>query len=281
MATLDPRRAAMLREMGIATTWVPREADGAPDEAGPRAAAPEPAAGEETSWAQPVPGGASRPVAGAPAGRGAESLDARAAAIAAMSWDELAGTVAACTACGLCKGRSQTVFGVGDRAGPWMLVGEAPGAEEDARGEPFVGQAGRLLDNMLAALRLKRGEGVYIANVLKCRPPGNRNPEPSEVAACEPFLKRQIELVQPRIIVVLGRFAAQSLLGTEASIASLRGRLHHYEAAGRRIPVVVTYHPAYLLRNLTDKAKSWADLCLAHDAAMQAPAAASAALDLS
>lgn len=256
----------MLREMGIATTWVPRALDAVPVEAEPALVTREPGAFDT------VP-------AAPPGARRTESPDARAAAIARMPWEQLAETVAACTACGLCKGRTQAVFGVGDRAGPWMLVGEAPGAEEDARGEPFVGQAGRLLDNMLGALRLKRGEGVYIANVLKCRPPGNRNPEPAEVAACEPFLKRQIELVQPRIIVVLGRFAAQSLLGTEASIASLRGRLHHYEAGGRRIPVVVTYHPAYLLRNLPDKAKSWADLCLAYDAAMQA-AGAGASLDL-
>jgi DNA polymerase len=150
-----------------------------------------------------------------------------------------------------------------------MLVGEAPGAEEDARGEPFVGQAGRLLDNMLAAVGLTR-EGsspasVYIANVLKCRPPGNRNPAPDEVACCEPYLLRQIALVQPRLILVMGRFAAQSLLGTDASIASLRGRVHTIEVAGRRVAVVVTYHPAYLLRNLADKAKSWADLCLARE----------------
>src|SRR5262249_7352829 len=151
----------------------------------------------------------------------------------------------------------------------WMLVGEAPGAEEDQRGEPFVGQAGRLLDNMLAAAGLSRqGESpqsVYIANVLKCRPPGNRNPEPSEVALCEPFLLRQVELVQPGVIVVMGRFAAQSLLRTDATIASLRGRTHHIEVGGRRVPIIVTYHPAYLLRNLADKAKSWADLCLARE----------------
>jgi uracil-DNA glycosylase family 4 len=159
------------------------------------------------------------------------------------------------------------VFGVGNSSAEWMLIGEAPGSEEDARGEPFVGQAGRLLNNMLASIGLTR-EGqtpsaVYIANVLKCRPPGNRNPLPEEVDTCEPFLLRQIELVKPALIVVMGRFAAQSLLGTDASIASLRGRTHQITVAGRRIPVVVTYHPAYLLRNLADKAKSWADLQLA------------------
>ena len=191
----------------------------------------------------------------------------RGEAIARMGWDALERAVAGCTACPLNATRTQTVFGVGNRSAEWMLVGEAPGAEEDARGEPFVGQAGRLLDNMLSAVGLTRAgsdaRAVYIANVLKCRPPGNRNPAPDEVAQCDPFLKRQIELVNPRLVLVMGRFAAQSLLGTEASIASLRGTVHHIEVADRRVPVVVTYHPAYLLRNLADKAKSWADLCFA------------------
>jgi DNA polymerase len=186
-----------------------------------------------------------------------------------MDWAELESAVAQCVACPLSQTRKQTVFGVGNRTAEWMLVGEAPGAEEDARGEPFVGQAGRLLDNMLAALGLSRRgadrDAVFIANVLKCRPPGNRNPEPGEVQECEPFLQRQIELVHPKIVLVMGRFAAQSLLGSDASIASLRGKVHRIEIAGRRVPVVVTYHPAYLLRNLADKAKSWADLCLARE----------------
>ena len=168
------------------------------------------------------------------------------------------------------------MFGVGYRHAEWMLVGEAPGAEEDARGEPFVGQAGKLLDNMLASIGLTReGEtpqSVFIANVLKCRPPNNRNPEPSEVAQCQPFLRRQVELVNPKLVVVMGRFAAQALLGTDASIASLRGQVHHIDVAGRRVPVVVTYHPAYLLRNLGDKAKSWADLCFARDVHARAAA---------
>ena len=174
-------------------------------------------------------------------------------------WIELKQAVPGCTACGLHKTRTQTVFGVGDEGADWMLIGEAPGAEEDRLGEPFVGQAGKLLDNMLAAIGLKRGENVYIANVLKCRPPGNRNPEPEEVARCSPFLERQIELVKPKLVVAMGRFAAQTLLATDASIASLRGRVHAY--AG--VPLIVTYHPAYLLRNLPDKAKAWADLVFA------------------
>ena len=174
-------------------------------------------------------------------------------------WIEIKQAVPACTACGLHKARTQTVFGVGDENADWMLIGEAPGAEEDRLGEPFVGQAGKLLDNMLAAIGLERGENVYIANVLKCRPPGNRNPEPEEVAKCTPFLKRQIALIQPKVIIAMGRFAAQTLLASDATIASLRGRVFSYEG----VPLIVTYHPAYLLRNLPDKAKAWADLVFA------------------
>ncbi len=176
-----------------------------------------------------------------------------------MDWAELKAAVAACEACSLARTRTQTVFGVGDENADWLFVGEAPGAEEDKRGEPFVGQAGQLLDNMLAAIRLKRGDNVYIANVLKCRPPQNRDPHGEEVVKCDPFLKRQVELIRPKLIVALGKFAAQSLLGGEQSIAALRGKLHDYHG----VPLIVTYHPAYLLRNMTDKAKAWEDLCFA------------------
>ena len=179
--------------------------------------------------------------------------------IALMDWTQLKAKVSGCTDCKLRAGCSQTVFGVGDEKAQWLLVGEAPGSEEDRLGEPFVGQAGKLLDNMLAAISLARGRNVYIANVLKCRPPGNRNPEPDEVAKCSPHLLRQIALIQPKLILAMGRFAAQTLLGTDATIASLRGRLHQF--AG--VPLIVTYHPAYLLRNLPDKSKAWADLVFA------------------
>jgi DNA polymerase len=181
--------------------------------------------------------------------------------IQTLDWDALSAQVAACERCRLCEKRTNTVFGVGDRNADWMLIGEAPGENEDRLGEPFVGQAGKLLDNMLRALTLARDTNVYIANVIKCRPPGNRNPEADEVARCEPYLQRQVALVKPKLIIALGRFAAQSLLRTEASISSLRGRVHEYEG----VPVIVTYHPAYLLRSLPDKAKAWADLCLARD----------------
>lgn len=181
---------------------------------------------------------------------------AREARIAKMGWIELKEAVPSCTACALHKGRTQTVFGVGDENADWLLVGEAPGAEEDRQGEPFVGQAGQLLDAMLGAISLKRDANVYIANVLKCRPPGNRNPEPTEIAQCAPHLLRQIELIRPKLILAMGRFAVQTLLSTEASIASLRGRLHTYHG----VPLIVTYHPAYLLRTLPDKAKAWQDL---------------------
>ncbi|MDV2210279.1 uracil-DNA glycosylase [Burkholderia pseudomallei] len=190
--------------------------------------------------------------------------------VAELGWDELRARVADCERCRLCEKRTNTVFGVGDEHADWMLVGEAPGENEDKQGEPFVGQAGKLLDNMLRALALKRGENVYIANVIKCRPPGNRNPEPDEVARCEPYLQRQVALVKPKLIVALGRFAAQTLLKTDGSIASMRGRVHQYEG----VPVIVTYHPAYLLRSLQDKAKAWSDLCLANDTYRSAAPAA-------
>jgi DNA polymerase len=185
--------------------------------------------------------------------------DVRALRIATLDLDALAADVARCTACGLCRTRTNVVPGVGDARADWMFVGEAPGAEEDLRGEPFVGQAGRLLDNMLASLGISRRRSVYIANVLKCRPPNNRDPEPNEVASCRPYLERQIELVAPKLVVALGRSAASTLLGVDASIASLRGRVHRLH--GR--PLVVTYHPAYLLRSLPDKAKAWEDLLFA------------------
>jgi len=222
--------------MGLAPQWRRRTARGAHPEV-PEAQPPEAA----DATASPV------------------SADAREAGIAAMDWSEIKRAVAQCTACALAGTRTQTVFGVGDERAEWLLVGEAPGAEEDRLGEPFVGQAGKLLDNMLAAIDLQRGRNVYIANVLKCRPPGNRNPQPDEVAKCSPFLLRQLGLIRPKLIVAMGRFAAQTLLNTEATIASLRGRVHRY--AG--VPLIVTYHPAYLLRNLPDKAKAWADLVFA------------------
>ena len=195
---------------------------------------------------------------------GFEDAPAAASAAAATpagqaTWAELRVLVTDCRACGLCRQRKQAVFGVGAETAPWLFVGEGPGAEEDAQGDPFVGPAGKLLDAMLAAIGCERGRDVYIANVVKCRPPGNRTPTAEEAAACAPFLDRQIELVAPRIIVALGKAAASRLLGTEASIASLRGKVHDY----RGIPVVVTYHPAYLLRSLTEKAKAWEDLLFA------------------
>lgn len=176
-----------------------------------------------------------------------------------MGWDELADAVAHCTACRLHLTRTQGVLGAGDRNADWLIVGEAPGADEDAQGEPFVGQAGKLLDAMLAAIGLARGDKVYIGNAVKCRPPGNRTPEAEEMAACFPYLQRQIALIRPKLIVALGKPAAQTLLGMEVKIGAARGQL--FDHGG--IPLIVTYHPAYLLRNLTDKAKAWEDLCLA------------------
>jgi uracil-DNA glycosylase len=234
---VDPRRAILWNRLGLGPVWSERPAYGA-----------DRAADEQTSL---------------------QTVESPVRAVARMDWDELERAVAGCTACGLCKGRSKTVFGVGNHASEWMVIGEAPGAEEDLRGEPFVGQAGRLLDSILGSAGLGRTAGghsaVYIANVVKCRPPGNRNPEPEEAARCEPFLRRQIELLRPRVILLMGRVAAQAMLGTDASIASLRGHAHRIDVAGASVPVIVTYHPAYLLRNLADKAKVWADMCLARE----------------
>ena len=184
---------------------------------------------------------------------------ARAARIATMDWDALKEEAASCTACGLCKQRKQAVFGVGAASAPWLFVGEGPGAEEDERGEPFVGQAGKLLDAMLVAAGLLRGREVYIANVVKCRPPGNRTPTADEAAACAPLLDRQIDLIQPSLIVALGKTAVIRLTGSDLNMASMRGSLHHYCG----IPVVATYHPAYLLRSLTEKLKAWEDMLFA------------------
>lgn len=218
---------------------------------------------DEPAWDdfEPVPPALPEFADAAPAGD-----ERNAGGVAMLDWDALEARVSACERCRLCEKRTNTVFGVGDRAADWMLIGEAPGENEDKQGEPFVGQAGKLLDSMLRALSLARGDNVYIANVVKCRPPGNRNPEPDEVARCEPYLQRQVALVKPKLIIALGRVAAQNLLKTDASISSLRGRVHRYED----VPVIVTYHPAYLLRSLPDKAKAWVDLCLAHDTYRQA-----------
>lgn len=258
------RRESVLREMGLAPLWRLRTPSFDVEQAAglvgdvqeqpatvvesratvsPAAAAPTPA---------PTPSPVSLPLA--PAGR-----SARAERIARLDWDELEADIHACRECVLGSGRQRAVPGVGDRRGRWMLVGEGPGAEEDRKGDPFVGQAGRLLDNMLAAIGLRRGEDVYIANAVKCRPPHNRTPEPAEIAACLPYLERQIELVCPSVLIALGRPAAQALLAREVRIATARGQRFDYHG----IPVVVTYHPAYLLRNPQDKVKAWEDLCFA------------------
>jgi len=223
------RRREYLKALGI-ELWVPRDAV-ARGTVGPGDAEPD----------EPAPS----PTSGVAAG---------------LDWDALEARVRACTACALAETRTQTVFGVGDRRARWMFVGEAPGAEEDRQGLPFVGRAGQLLTAMVRALGLARDQ-VYIANILKCRPPGNRDPRPEEVTCCEGYLARQIELIGPGIIVALGRIAAQNLLKIEAPLKALRGRRHVCGAAAT--PVVVTYHPAYLLRNPVDKRRAWEDLQLA------------------
>ena len=240
---MSATRDEILRELGLAPAWRLRE----------------PAPESPTADAAPATAlQASEPVIvrGLPK---VPPLDARALQIASLEWPQLRESVAGCVACPLHKGRNKTVFGVGDEAADWLFVGEGPGAEEDVKGEPFVGQAGKLLDNMLGAIKLKRGHNVYIANVVKCRPPGNRNPEPGEAAQCEPYLHRQIALIKPKLIVALGKVAAVNLLKRDAAVASMRGKIHRYQG----IPLIVTYHPAYLLRSLPEKAKAWVDLCFA------------------
>jgi len=268
---LDARQRAMLAEMGV-KVWAPKAtsapvAQASTDATPARAAEGTPPRAPAAPMAVPrptIPPAEAVPVP-LPALAAPVLPDDRAARIAALEWPSLQETVAACEACGLCRSRRHTVFGVGDPQADWMVIGEAPGEQEDLKGEPFVGPAGQLLDRMLHAVGRSRTEGgergVYIANVLKCRPPANRNPQPDEVVRCEPYLRRQVALVQPKIILAMGRFAVQSLLRTDEPIGRLRGRVHRYEG----VPVIVTYHPAYLLRNPADKAKSWADLCLAMD----------------
>lgn len=211
------------------------------------------------------PGGApTRPAAGAAAPVARAPTPTPEPVVPATDFDALREQVLQCTACGLCQGRRHAVFGMGARPARWMVVGEAPGEQEDRQGLPFVGRSGQLLDAMLSAVGMSREKDVFIANVIKCRPPGNRNPKPEEIAACSPYLKRQIELIRPERILVLGRFAAQTLLGTDATIGSLRGRQHVWTMDdGHRIPVVVSYHPAYLLRSPVEKARAWQDLQLA------------------
>lgn len=283
------RQQRLLREMGLrvwsppagptastASTASPR-ADDRPAQPDARDADVHAAVADIPPWLDDEPAAPAEPSA-APARRPAvpgrpapAPSDDRAREIAAMDWPALREAVAGCTACGLCGSRRQTVFGTGHPRARWMVVGEAPGEQEDRQGEPFVGPAGQLLDAMLRALGLTRAvdgdappeRRVFIANTLKCRPPGNRNPAPDELERCEPFLQRQLALVQPRIILAMGRFAVQSLLCSNEPIGKLRGRLHEYQG----VPLIVTFHPAYLLRNPPDKVRAWDDLCLAADVA--------------
>jgi uracil-DNA glycosylase len=238
----------MLQEMGITPLWRLRGEPASPAAAVTDASSmPKPA----LQKAEASPSDASN----------VTNTSDRRGVIMRMDWTQVKASVAGCTSCALHVKRNKTVFGIGDENADWLFVGEGPGADEDTQGEPFVGQAGKLLDSMLAAIHLKRGDNVYIANVVKCRPPGNRNPEPAEALACEPYLHRQIELIQPKLIVALGKVAAVNLLAREASVASLRNKVHQY----RGIPLIVTYHPAYLLRSLAEKARAWEDLCFAVD----------------
>ena len=273
--TWSERQRAMLEVMGL-RVWSPPEAQGQPASEAPAVAVDEAAPVEAVRVAAPRAPLRERAPAAPPVA--SEAVDA-----AGLDWPALREAVASCTACPLAQRRTQTVFGTGHPQAHWMIVGEAPGEAEDLSGEPFVGRSGQLLDNMLRAIGLGRDGGdapdaatqVFIANTLKCRPPGNRNPQPEELARCEGFLIRQIELVRPKIILAMGSFAVQSLLRSSAPIGQLRGRVHSYQG----VPLIVTYHPAYLLRQPTEKAKAWDDLCLALDTLTAADAASPAVRD--
>ena len=275
----------MLREMGVPAFWPEAQPDMPVAETPP--ARPAVPIAQTTSGALEVVGSRPAlpvppPVASLPAAASASraapsadevSLGTRPSGVEAMDWPALRAAVSVCQACALSQSRTQTVFGIGHIEADWMIVGEAPGEQEDKQGEPFVGRAGELLDRMLEAVGLTRAEApasqqVFIANVLKCRPPANRNPLPQEVAQCEPYLLRQMALVQPRVVLAMGRFAVQSLLKSSEPLGKLRGRVHQVQG----VPVIVTYHPAYLLRSPADKALAWDDLCLAREVLAQARA---------
>jgi DNA polymerase len=242
---MEPRRLRYLQAMGV-DVYVRRGLRTTLTASGPTGAPP-PAA----EIAPPAASAASPTVAGSPTA---------ADAVGQLDWPALEARVRACTRCALHASRTHTVFGVGDRTAQLLIIGEAPGRDEDLRGEPFVGRAGKLLDAMLRAIGLDR-ERVYIANVLKCRPPNNRDPQPEEAQACRGYLERQIALIQPRLVLSVGRISAQNLLQTDTPVGRLRGQIHTLQPPG--IPLIVTYHPAYLLRSPRDKAKAWADLQLA------------------
>ena len=249
-------RGRLLARMGV-TVYVPR---GAPEAPHPEAV--------------PAPGPVSSPSTLAPVAGPDGAMTAPAAGnpvpVSALPWPELERAVASCVGCALHRSRRRTVFGAGARDADWMVIGEGPGANEDRQGEPFVGRAGRLLNAMLFALGLARGQ-VFITNTVKCRPPGNRDPEPEETERCGPFLDRQIDLLAPRVILAAGRVAAQAILHTNAPLARLRGREHAYPRGDRRVPVVATYHPAYLLRTPSAKRAAWEDLCLARSIVDRSP----------
>lgn len=256
---LDARRVAMLREMGL-LLLPPLQAPAAAD-AGVMVAR-EPAT---SGQAAPMP----RVGSSAPSNVVAPNSAENSVDLALLDWDGLLEAMRACAGQG--DAGRRMIPGVGPQRADWMVVGDVPGEAEEQQGEPFAGPAGKLLDNMLRAIGLDRGKQVYVTNLLKCRPPGDRNPEPDELARWEPFLRREVALVQPRLILVMGRFAVATLLRTQDPVGRLRGRLHQYEG----VQVVATYHPNYLLRTMPDKARAWADLCLAQDAMAGAQVAAS------
>lgn len=256
---VSPRQARYLDALGV-TRYARRAADGGvPEES---AAAPTAAVLAETLQSFAAPAESAQPLAAKPVAP-VPAVSTIPAADPTLAWPQLIAQISACTACGLSRTRTKTVPGVGDLRADWLIVGEAPGADEDATGEPFVGRAGKLLDAMLRAVGLSRQRGVYITNIVKCRPPGNRDPAPDEAGACAGYLERQIALIEPKLILAVGKVAAHNLLGSQEPMNRLRGKVWHWR--GTDLPVVATYHPAYLLRSPLEKRKSWDDLCLAQD----------------
>ena len=268
---LDAERSRIWEALGIGPQWIERGAEDPLLPSGTRASAapvsapaPAPVPPRPAPFRSPEPSGRAQPAAAAASGPSAhEKTLAIFEGIGSATWEELARRVPLCEACGLAKTRIRTVFADGAPGCPLVMVGEAPGAEEDMQGKPFVGKSGQLLTNALEAVGIERGRDAAIVNVLKCRPPHNRDPLPGEVTLCRHFLDRQLELLAPKALVLMGRPAASTVLGTDLSIARLRGVVHEVEIGGRRVPAIVTYHPSYLLRSLTEKEKFWHDLLAA------------------
>jgi len=261
------RKARAWSSLGLGPLWMVMGPQSVAQQVAQESAHPVPVKEEEAVAVEPVAASPSiqetTQRAGVPMDSAAQLAPSNGVAVQAMSWQQLEQTVSQCTDCALSESRTNTVFGVGDQQARWLIIGEAPGANEDKEGEPFVGEAGQLLNAMLGAMGVDRKHGVFILNVLKCRPPGNRDPAPDEVQSCSRYLTRQIQILKPELVLTMGRFAAQALLQTDKGIGALRGKVHEISVGDIQVPLIAGYHPAYLLRRPEEKSKAWRDLCLA------------------